>query len=52
MRSFGFSVFGKAFKRVISSVVERFVYTEDVGSSTLSSPTIRLRLLFPILVFK
>ena len=26
--------------RVISSVVERFVYTEDVGSSTLSSPTI------------
>jgi hypothetical protein len=26
--------------RAISSVVERLVYTEDVGSSTLSSPTI------------
>ena len=25
---------------MISSVVERLVYTEDVGSSTLSSPTI------------
>ena len=25
--------------RVISSAVERFVYTEDVGSSSLSSPT-------------
>ena len=25
---------------VISSVAERLVYTEDVGSSTLSSPTI------------
>jgi hypothetical protein len=24
----------------VSSVVERFVYTEDVGSSTLSPPTI------------
>ena len=27
-------------KRAFSSVVERFVYTEDVGSSTLSTPTI------------
>ena len=27
-------------RRVISSAVERFVYTEDVGSSSLSSPTI------------
>src|SRR5262245_1226690 len=27
-------------KRAVSSVVERFVYTEDVGSSTLSPPTI------------
>ena len=26
--------------RAVSSVVERFVYTEDVGSSTLSPPTI------------
>lgn len=26
--------------RVVSSVVERLVYTEDVGSSTLSPPTI------------
>ncbi len=27
------------FRRVISSVVERFVHIEDVGSSSLSSPT-------------
>ena len=27
------------FRRVISSVVERFVHIEDVGSSNLSSPT-------------
>ena len=26
----------------VSSVVERFVYTEDVGSSTLSPPTMTL----------
>ncbi len=29
--------------RVISSVVERFVHIEDVGSSNLSSPTIPTR---------
>ncbi len=30
----------------VSSVVERLVYTEDVGSSTLSSPTISSFLFF------
>ncbi len=29
--------------RAVSSVVERLVYTEDVGSSTLSPPTIFLK---------
>jgi hypothetical protein len=27
----------------LAQLVERFVYTEDVGSSSLSSPTIRLQ---------
>ena len=41
---------GMFFVWVVSSVVEHFVYTEQVGSSTLSQPMVSSLLLPPFLL--